>query len=53
MRHIDAGPATAPEESHLQEVCDMTIVRRASPLCELVSLRQAMDGPFTTNSTGV
>jgi HSP20 family protein len=29
-----------------QEVCDMTIVRRASPLGELVSLRQAMDRLF-------
>jgi HSP20 family protein len=29
-----------------QEVCDMTLVRRASPLGELVSLRQAMDRLF-------
>jgi len=31
---------------HHQEVYDMTIVRRASPLGELVSLRQAMDRLF-------
>jgi HSP20 family protein len=29
-----------------QEVCDMTIVRRASPLGELISLRHAMDRLF-------
>ncbi len=29
-----------------QEVCDMTLVRRTSPLGELVSLRQAMDRLF-------
>jgi len=36
----------SPGTVHHQEVYDMTIVRRASPLGELVSLRQAMDRLF-------
>lgn len=38
---------TSPEhDSTMQEVHDMTLVRRNSPLGELVSLRQAMDRLF-------
>ncbi len=41
----DRGPIGVPGTHH-QEVYDMTIVRRASPLGELISLRQAMDRLF-------
>jgi hypothetical protein len=41
----DLGATRAPQTHH-QEVYDMTIVRRASPLGELVSLRQVMDRLF-------
>jgi HSP20 family protein len=40
------GPDEGPEEPISQEVCVMTLVRRSSPLGELVSLRQAMDRLF-------
>jgi len=42
----DVGPAVAPNTTIRQEVYDMTLVRRTSPLGELVSLRQAMDRLF-------
>jgi HSP20 family protein len=41
----DVGPFPGPETIN-QEVYDMTLVRRTSPLGELVSLRQAMDRLF-------
>ncbi len=40
------GPAPGHERTISQEVYDMTLVRRASPRGELVSLRQAMDRLF-------
>ena len=45
MRRVRYGGRPSPEIRH-QEVYDMTIVRRASPLGEFVSLRQAMDRLF-------
>ena len=39
------GVAGTPTDAS-QEVYDMTLVRRTSPLGELVSLRQAMDRLF-------
>ena len=46
MRNVPSGPPAGPEIHTTQEVYDMTLVRRASPLGELVSLRQAMDRLF-------
>src|SRR4051812_17666734 len=49
MLDVPSGPPTRPKPPHHtapQVVYDMTLVRRASPLGELVSLRQAMDRLF-------
>jgi HSP20 family protein len=43
---MSVGAEQGPEPLHQQEVYVMTIVRRVSPLGELVSLRQAMDRLF-------
>jgi HSP20 family protein len=40
------GTREVPERPSAKEVYDMTLVRRTSPLGELVSLRQAMDRLF-------
>ena len=40
------GPFPGPQDRITKEVYDMTLVRRTSPLGELVSLRQAMDRLF-------
>lgn len=43
---FDLGPLWRGPRAYQQEVYDMTLVRRTSPLGELVSLRQAMDRLF-------
>jgi hypothetical protein len=41
---FDPGPTCGPQATISKEVCEVTIVRRTSPLRELVSLRHSKAG---------